>query len=72
MIFYDQQLSELENLELEARNKNRKGEKRMSDLSQNVKKLELRNKTLLDEVNNLVSYLLIFLAGQCIIQICIE
>ena len=48
-------MSELERCEKEARDKNRKLEKKNLDLTQNAKKLESRNKVLLDEINALVS-----------------
>lgn len=53
-----QQLAELEKLEKENREKSRKLERKNVDLTQTNKKLENRNKLLLDEVNATVGCLL--------------
>ena len=49
-----QQLAELEKLEKDNRDKNRKFERKNADLTQTNKRLESRNKLLLDEINALV------------------
>ena len=49
-----QQLAELEKLEKDNRDKNRKLERKNADLTQTNKRLESRNKMLLDEINTLV------------------
>lgn len=52
-----QQLAELEKLEKENREKSRKLERKNVDLTQTNKKLENRNKLLLDELNAMVGYI---------------
>ena len=47
-------MAELEKLEKDSRDKNRKFERKNADLLQTNKRLESRNKLLLDEVNSLV------------------
>ena len=51
------QLAELEKLEKENREKSRKLERKNVDLTQTNKKLENRNKLLLDELNAMVGYI---------------
>ena len=51
------QLAELEKLEKENREKSRKFERKNVDLTQTNKKLENRNKLLLDELNAMVGYI---------------
>ena len=58
-------MAELERLEKESKEKNKKAEKKNSELTQMNRKLEGRNKMLLDEINQLVSVLCIC-CRQCL------
>ena len=53
-VLFSLQLAELETLEKDSRDKNRKIERKNADLLQTNRRLESRNKMLLDEINTMV------------------